>query len=183
MSENPWKRTARRTVYDNKWITVYQDDVVRPDLKPGEYGVVHFKNRAIGVVAIDDRDRVLLIGQWRYPLHEYSWEICEGGGPLDEDPVEAARRELREESGCTARHYELLLRAHLSNSVTDEEALVYLATGIEHGEAEPEGTEQLEVKWIPFAEAMAMLARGEITDTMSVMGLQAIALRKQGMGA
>jgi 8-oxo-dGTP pyrophosphatase MutT (NUDIX family) len=162
MPDNPWKQLSRNTVYDNKWIAVYQDQVVRPDGKPGEYGVVHFKNRAIGVVAIDEYDRVLLIGQWPYPLHEYSWEICEGGGPLDEDPLDAASRELREESGCTATNYELLLRAHLSNSVTDEGALVYLATGIMHGESDPEGTEQLAVKWVPFNEAMQMLCHGQI---------------------
>jgi len=176
---NPWVRHARRTVYENPWIVVYEDQVQRPDGRPGIYGVVHFRNRAIGVVAIDQHDRVCLVGQYRYPLDEYSWELPEGGGSLDEEPVEAARRELREETGFSAGHWQEILRAHLSNSVSDELAVCFLATELQAGDASPEGTERLQVRWVPFGEALAMTVRGEITDALSVLGLQRVALLRR----
>ena len=179
-SKNPWKRLSRRVTYQNPWIRVDEDQVLRPDGRPGIYGVVHFMNRAIGVVALDDRDRVLLVGQYRYPLDEYSWEIPEGGGSLEEDPLAAAQRELLEETGFTAACWQPILRSHLSNSVTDEEALAYLACELTPGKAEPEGTEQLQVKWLPFAEALRMVAAGEITDALSVLALQRVALLRLG---
>ena len=180
MTDNPWQRLSRTVAYQNPWVVVYHDEVVRPDGHPGVYGVVHFRNRAVGVVALDDAGRVLLVGQYRYTLSAYSWEIPEGGAPEDEGLVEAAARELAEETGCTADRWELLLRAHLSNSVSDEEAVCYLATGLTAGAAEPEGTERLQVRWVPFAEALAMTARGEITDALSVLGLQRVALLRLG---
>jgi 8-oxo-dGTP pyrophosphatase MutT (NUDIX family) len=178
MTDNPWTRRARRVAYENAWITVWHDDVLRPDGRPGIYGVVHYRHRAVGVVALDDNDRVLLVGQYRYTLDLYSWELPEGGAAPGEDPLAAARRELREETGCSAAHWQELLRAHLSNSVSDEEAIVYLARGLTEGAAAPEGTERLQVRWLPFAEALALVERGEITDAMSVMGLQRLALRR-----
>ncbi len=178
MTDNPWARLARRVAYENAWITVWHDDVIRPDGQPGVYGVVHYRNLAVGVVALDEQDRILLVGQYRYPLDLYSWELPEGGAPPGEDALAAAKRELLEETGCTAARWQELLRAHLSNSVSDEAAVVFLARGLTQGPAAPEGTERLQVRWVPFAEALRMVERGEITDALSVMGIQCVALRR-----
>jgi 8-oxo-dGTP pyrophosphatase MutT (NUDIX family) len=174
----PWTRHERRVGYRNPWITVWHDDVTRPDGQPGIYGVVHFENSAVGVVAIDDHDRVVLVGQHRYAFDEVSWEIPEGGSPSNEDPLEGARRELLEETGLTAGTWREIGRWQLSNSVTDEAAVAYLATDLEQGEARPEGSEQLEVRWIPFDEVMVMVRSGELTDALSVLPLQALALER-----
>ena len=144
--------------------------MVRPDGKPGIYGVVHFRHRAIGVVPLDtERDRVLLVGQFRYTLDRYSWEIPEGGGRFDESPEEAARRELAEETGYTGGTWRELCRCDLSNSVTDEIAVMFVATDLVAGTATPEGTEQIQMRWVPFDEALAMIARGEILDAMTII--------------
>jgi 8-oxo-dGTP pyrophosphatase MutT (NUDIX family) len=180
LARNPWTRRARAVAYQNPWIVVYHDDVLRPDGQPGIYGVVHYRNRAVGVVALDENDRVLLVGQYRYTLDVYSWEIPEGGAPEGEDLEAAARRELLEETGYSAERWERVLRAHLSNSVSDEEAVCFLATGLSAGAASPEGTEDLRVQWVPFTEALAMTADGRITDALSILGLQRVALMRAG---
>jgi 8-oxo-dGTP pyrophosphatase MutT (NUDIX family) len=174
----PWVRHGRRVAYENPWITIYHDEVTRPDGQPGIYGVVHFHNLAVGVVAIDDQDRVALVGQHRYPFDELSWEIPEGGSPLAEDPLDGARRELLEETGLTARTWREIGRYQLSNSVSDEAAVVYLATDLEQGVARPEGSEQLEFRWLPFDQVIAMVASGEMTDALSVLPLQALAIER-----
>jgi 8-oxo-dGTP pyrophosphatase MutT (NUDIX family) len=179
---NPWKRLSRRVAYENPWIVVYHDEVTRPDGRPGVYGVVHYRNRAVAVVALDEADRVALVGQYRYTLDLYSWEVPEGGAAEGEELLAAAQRELREETGCTAARWHEIARAHLSNSVSDEEAVCYLATGLRHGDAEPEGTEELRVRWVPFAEALAMALDGRITDALSVVALQRVALMRQAGG-
>jgi 8-oxo-dGTP pyrophosphatase MutT (NUDIX family) len=177
---NPWTRLKREVAYENAWIRIWHDDVLRPDGLPGIYGVVHFKNLAVGVVALDEHDRVLLVGQYRYTLDLYSWEIVEGGASEGEDALEAARRELLEETGYTAGRWQVLARAHMSNSVSDEDAVCYLATELQAGEACPEGTELLEVRWVPFNEALAMTADSRITDALSIIGLQRVALMRAG---
>src|SRR4051794_11364487 len=169
---NPWRRLSRAVAYENPWVVVYHDKVLRPDGLPGIYGMVHYRNRAVGVVALDEQDRVLLVGQYRYTLDVYSWEIPEGGAAEGEEPLAAAQRELREETGYTAGHWREIARAHLSNSVSDEEAICYAATGLSPGVAEPEGTERLQVRWVPFAEALDMVADGRITDAVTVLALQ-----------
>ena len=172
----PWVRRSRRTAYENAWITVWHDDVTRPDGQPGVYGVVHFANLAAGVIVLDDADRVLLVGQHRYPLDAWSWEIPEGGVPAGETALEGARRELIEETGVEAADWRELARIHLSNSVSDELAILFLATGLTHGIAAPEGTEALEVRWLPFEEVLGMTLDGRITDAMTVVAIERLAL-------
>ena len=179
---SPWRRHSRRLVYENAWIQVHHDEVTRPDGEPGIYGVVHFHNRAVGVVAIDDADRVLLVGQYRYALGRYSWEIPEGGVSDDEDPLIGARRELLEETGCTAAEWRQIARFDLSNSVTDEHGMLYLASGLTDGDSRPDATEDLQLRRVAFAEALAMIDRGEITDAMSQIALDRVArLRAAGV--
>ena len=179
----PWRRHRRHVAYENAWITIWHDEVTRPDGNPGIYGVVHFANAAVGVVALDDRDRVLLVGQHRYALDTYSWEIPEGGVPFDEDPLDGARRELLEETGYEADMWRELVRFDLSNSVSDEQGVAFLATGLRAGTARPDGTEDLAIRWVPFDEALAMVERGEIRDALSQLGLLKVSLeRSRGMG-
>lgn len=183
VSSGPWTRHTRRVAYDNPWMVVYHDEVTRPDGGPGIYGVVHFRNVAAGVVVLDPADRILLVGQHRYTLDEYSWEIPEGGVPPDEDPLEGARRELREETGIEAAEWAELARYTLSNSITDERGFLYLATGLTEGDAAPDPTEALETRWLPFAEALAMTLDGRITDAMSIIGIQRVALARLASAA
>jgi 8-oxo-dGTP pyrophosphatase MutT (NUDIX family) len=177
-SENPWTTLGTRDVYENPWIAVREDQVLRPDGTPGIYGVVHFKNLAIGVLPVEADGRIWLVGQYRYPLKQYSWEIPEGGCPKGEDPEVAARRELREETGLAAGRLERICLAHLSNSVSDEFAILYRATELTPGASEPEGTERIEIRLEEWNEVWAKLRRGEITDSMSVMALLHEAVRR-----
>jgi 8-oxo-dGTP pyrophosphatase MutT (NUDIX family) len=174
----PWARHSRQTAYDNPWVTIWHDEVTRPDGSPGIYGIVHFANLAAGVVVLDGNDRVLLVGQHRYALDAWSWEIPEGGVTGAEAPLDGMRRELREETGVEAAEWIELARFHLSNSVTDEAGILYLATIVTHGESDPEPTEEIESRWLPFDEALAMTFDGRITDAMTILGLQRVALAR-----
>lgn len=173
---NPWQTLSSREVYDNPWIRVREDQVLNPRGRPGIYGVVEYKNRAVGVIPLDEEDHTWLVGQYRYTHDIYEWEIPEGGCPEGESLVDCARRELLEEAGIIARDYEMILEGlQLSNSVSNEKAFIFLARGLSFVEAEPEDTEQIIAKRVPVAEAIRMAADGEIRDAMSVAGLLKLA--------
>jgi 8-oxo-dGTP pyrophosphatase MutT (NUDIX family) len=178
-TENPWRTLSSKRVYENPWISVREDKVIRPDGEPGIYGVVHYKNTAVGVLPVED-DHIYLVGQYRYPLERYSWEIPEGGCPEDEEPLRAARRELREETGLEARSWRKLGEAFLSNSVADEYAVWFLATDLLPGEPQNEGTEVIGVRRVPLSEAVAMAMDGRITDALSALALTTYALDRLG---
>lgn len=171
MDDNPWKKLSEKEYYDNAWITVAEHQVINPSGKAGIYGKVHFKNKAIGIVPIDEEGNTWLVGQYRYTLDEYSWEIPMGGGPENEDILESAKRELKEETGLIANEWQNILRIHTSNSVTDEEGFIFLAKGLVQGETEFEETEQLEIRKLPLVEALKMVMNGGITDSISIAGL------------
>jgi 8-oxo-dGTP pyrophosphatase MutT (NUDIX family) len=173
---NPWKITSEREIYDNPWISLTEYRVINPSGNPGIYGKVHFKNLAIGVLPLDDDLNTYLVGQFRFPLGQYSWEIPEGGGILDIDPLDSAKRELLEETGLKARSWAEIQRLHLSNSVSDELSILYLARNLQQFEAEPEDTEQLMVKKLPFNEVYQMVCSGEITDAMTVAAVLRVRL-------
>lgn len=170
--ENPWTTLATREVYHNPWIRIREDQVINPSGGPGIYGVVEFKNRAVGVIPIDDQGYTWLVGQYRYCHESYEWEIPEGGCPADEDLIDCARRELLEETGIIAQSYELILDGmQLSNSTTNEVAYIYTARGLKFTKASPEDTEKIETKKVLLEEAIEMARNGTIRDGMSVMGL------------
>jgi 8-oxo-dGTP pyrophosphatase MutT (NUDIX family) len=167
----PWQRKKKTIEYNNPWIHVSHEEVINPNGGNGIYGVVHYKNLAIGIVPLDENGNTWIVGQHRYPLDAYSWEIPEGGGPLGIDPLESAKRELIEEVGIRAENWTHLLDMALSNSVSDEKAIIYIATNLSIGASEPEETEQLVVKKLPFNEVFNMVMDGEITDSMSVAAI------------
>jgi 8-oxo-dGTP pyrophosphatase MutT (NUDIX family) len=168
----PWTRLSTRMVYDNAWIRVQEDRVLRPDGAPGIYGTVHYKNLAIGVVPIDAQGRVILVGQHRYPLDYYSWEIPEGGCLIGEETSEAsAKRELREETGYTAKKWDYLGEMVVSNSVSDEVAHFYLARDLTAGQTQMEGTEEIAVQQMDLMEAYRQAMTGEITESLTVAAL------------
>jgi 8-oxo-dGTP pyrophosphatase MutT (NUDIX family) len=174
---------ATRQVYANPWISVSESDVLTPAKTKGIYGLVKFRNVAVGVVALDQADRILLVGQYRYALRSYSWEIPEGGCPLGTSPLSTAKRELVEETGYRAKRWKKLITLHLSNSVTDERAEIFLAEGLAPGASAPEDTEELEVIWLPFSEALKQVKAGVITDAISVAAIYAVAAgRTQSAG-
>ena len=180
----PWERRSRRVAYENPWIDVWHDEVRRPDGSEGVYGLVHFHTRAVGVVAVGEDGRLLLVGQHRYALDEYSWEIPEGGVEAGESLEDGARRELREETGFVAERWRRLARITLSNSVTDERGALFVAEGLVEGDAEPDPTELLAVRWATLDEVLAEIAAGEIHDVMTVaaVGVYAAEVAREGRG-
>jgi 8-oxo-dGTP pyrophosphatase MutT (NUDIX family) len=171
--ENPWKTLSNTTTYENPWIKIEHHEVINPNGNPGIYGKVCFKNIAVSIVALDQANYVYLVGQHRYTIDAYSWELPEGGCLISEkeNPLDAAKRELWEETGLTARSWTLMGEIYLSNSVTDEKAFMYLATDLSQKISNPEDTEKLEIRKIPLEEAIEMAHQGEITDCLSVVSL------------
>lgn len=165
---NPWKTLSSEKVYDSPWIGLTKHDVLNPNGNPGTYSVVHFKNMAIGVLPLDQDLNTWIVGQFRYPINKYSWEIPEGGGKWDVDPLDSAKRELHEETGIHAKKWTKIQEMHLSNSASDEFCILYIAQDLTFGESEPEDDEQLEVRKLHFNELYAMVEKGEITDSLTV---------------
>lgn len=170
-SKNPWKTLKKEKVYSNPWIEVFHHDVLNPSNQEGVYGTVSFQNLAIGVIPIDKNNCTYLVGQFRFPLDSYSWEIPEGGCKLNSDPLKTAQRELKEETGIVATEWNQLQTIHTSNSVTDEFGIIYTAEQLEFFEAEPDDDEDLVIKKISLKEALNLVLNGEITDSLSTLGL------------
>lgn len=168
---NPWTFKTSRTLYDNPWMRLDEDDVINPGGGLSHYGKIHFKNIAIGIIPLDEHNNTWLVGQYRYVPDCYSWEIPMGGGPLNLDPLESAKRELKEETGLSANHWQELMHLHTSNSITDERGIVYVARDLTVGETEFGETEDLRIIKIPLDEAIQRVLEGEITDAVSVAGL------------
>lgn len=177
--KNPWITHSTTHIFDNPWIEVTEHNVTNPGGGLSLYGKVHFKNYALGILALDEEQNTWLVGQWRYPLNEYSWELPMGGGPLEEDRLYSAQKELQEETGIKAAEWSEITKIHLSNSVSDEVGYGYLAQGLTFGETAFEETEDLTIRKLPFAEAVRMCLIGEITDSLSVATILKYALMKQ----
>ena len=169
--KNPWKTLTNEVKYDNPWIQVTHRDVINPGGGKGIYGMVHFKNLAIAIVPLDEDLNTWIVGQYRYTLEAYSWEIPEGGGLIGVDPIESAKRELKEETGVVAKKWTKILDMHMSNSVSDEASITYVAQDLEIGEAEPEESEDLVIKKLPFEKVFQMAMNGEITDALAVASI------------
>jgi len=171
-----WQTLSESIVYDNPWISVSHRQVTAPTGKNGVYGVVHFKNRAMAILPVDEDGNIWLVGQHRYPLNQYSWEVPEGGAPIGQSLLSAAQRELREETGIVAGLWTSLLHAHLSNSVSDEYAVAFVARQLSLKTIEPDDTELIELKKIPLQDAVCMAMDGTITDALSMMCLMKLKL-------
>ena len=176
MDQNPWKILSSRVAYDNSWIKVTEFGVINPSGGKGIYGKVHFKNLAIGVIVLDMHLNTYLVGQFRFPAEKYSWEIPEGGSPLNIHPLEGAKKELLEETGLVANSWEMILEMDLSNSVTDEHAIVYLAYDLEQHKPSPDETELLEIRKLPFDDAYQMVEDGTITDAITIAAIMKVKL-------
>lgn len=174
--ENPWKILSSKEMYNNTWIGVTEFSVINPNGGNGIYGKVHFKNMAIGIIVLDEKMNTYLVGQYRFPINSYSWEIPEGGCPIGTLPLEGAKKELEEETGIKAHSWEKILEMELSNSVSDEHAVVFLAWDLEYHKPSPEETELLEVKKLPFDEAYQQVEDGIITDSLSVAAIMKVKL-------
>ena len=166
----PWKPGTQRVAFESAWITVIDQQATAPTGRLAQYGMVRFKNLAIAVLPIHDDGTVTLVGQHRFPLGDYSWELPEGGAPLDEDPLAGAKRELGEETGLAAAEWREVMRTQLSNSVTDERMIGYLALGLSEAEDahHADETEAIALVRVPFREALDAAVAGHLPDMLTV---------------
>lgn len=176
--KNNWEKISTTVCYSNPWIEVQHHEVINPSGNNGIYGQVNFKNIAVGVIPLDEDGNTYLVGQFRFPLEEYSWEIPEGGCPFDEDVLVAAKRELLEETGFTAQNWTMISKIHTSNSVCNEVGYVFLAEGLTTGKANPEETEDLQIQKISLKEAVDLVMNNQITDSISIAGILKLARLK-----
>ncbi len=176
--ENPWKKISSVLVYENPWVSIHHEEVIKPNGEPGIYGKAHFKNFAAAVLPLDHENNTWLVGQFRYTLNEYSWEIPMGGGALNSDILESAKRELKEETGMEANHWTPLGNIHTSNSVTNEVGYLFLAEELAFGESQPDDTEILTLKKVSLQEAVRMVMDSEITDSLSIAAILKVARLK-----
>ncbi len=177
--KNNWKKIKSKIAYENPWIEVQHHNVINPAGGEGIYGQVNFKNIAIGIVPIDENNNTWLVGQYRFPLEEYSWEIPEGGCPFSEEPLVAGKRELLEETGILAEKWTMISKIHTSNSVCNEVGFIFMAENLRYSEASPEETEDLQIKKVTLKEALHMVMENKITDSISIAGILKAAIIKQ----
>lgn len=170
-AHNPWTKLSTEVKYENKWVKLIEDQVLNPVGNKGIYGVVHFKIIAVAIIPLDEDNNTWIVGQYRYPLDSFEWEVVEGGCPEGTLPLDTAHRELKEEVGLKAESMEMILEMQLSNSTTDEISYTYIARGLSFVGDEPEEEEKLTVKKIPFEELYQMTMRGEIRDGLSVASI------------
>ncbi len=168
MKNNPWQTLSIDLKYDNPWIRIEEHQVINPAGNPGIYGTVTFKNRAVAILPIFNNGDTLLVGQFRYPLQQYHWELPMGGAPENESLLVCAQRELKEETGFKAQQWQKIMMTHLSNSITQEVGFTFVARDLEAGEMALEETEDITLKRLPFEEVYQMVMTGEITDAMTI---------------
>jgi len=166
-----WRTLDSKVIYENPWFVLKEDSVINPGGGRNEYGHIHFKRKAIAIVPLDEQGHTWIVGQDRYTLGEYSWEVPMGASDEGEEPIETAHRELKEETGLSAGRMTPLMRLHTSNSVTDEEGFVFVARDLTSGETMFDEMEILDVRRLPLADVVAMIERGEMTDAISVAAI------------
>lgn len=176
IKHGPWTTLNERLAYETPWISVSHHDVIDPGGRQGIYGVIHFKNIAVGVIPLDEDLNTWIVGQYRYPLQTYSWEMPEGGGKRDVPALDSAKRELREEAGIEAEHWTEILQMDLSNSASDEQAVIFLARGLTFHDPEPDHDEELQQRKLPFSELYRMVLRGEVRDSLTVAAVLRVQL-------
>ena len=169
--ENPWKTNSTKKIYTNPWITLEESNVINPSGNEGIYGVVRFKNRALAIIPLDDEYYTWIVGQYRYTLDKYEWEIIEGGSPIEQDILEGAKRELKEETGIVAKEWKMIMTSQLSNSVTDEIGYTFIAKNLTYGKSNPDETEKLLIRRLHFDELFEMAMKGEIKDGLSLASI------------
>ncbi len=172
----PWKTRSEELKYETDWISISHHEVIDPKGNPGIYGVIHFKNIAVGMLPLDENGNTWIVGQYRYPIKAYSWEMPEGGGKRNVATIESAKRELKEETGIIAEKWTKILEMDLSNSASDEQAVIYLAQDLQFEDAEPDHTEDLQVRKLHFTDLYEMVMKGEVRDSLTVATVMKVEL-------